>query len=98
MLTRDGGEVSVIAELLCERYTVLFRIGDALNRTVFPAFTLIDAPVLGSSAFRAFVLRTMKVPKLGSVNLPVFFISLTTASIKSAVARFAVAPLTSADR
>ena len=36
---------------------MLFRsIGDALNRTVFPAFTLIASPVRGFSPFRALVI------------------------------------------
>ena len=38
--------------------------GDALKRTVLPAFTLIGSPVRGFSALRALVLRTVKVPKL----------------------------------
>jgi hypothetical protein len=68
-----------------------------LKRTVLPALTLIDSPVRGLSALRAFVLRTVKVPKLGRVNFPDFFISLTMASINSLVARLAAAPVTSVD-
>ena len=53
--------------------TAFFSDGDALKRTVLPAFTLIDSPVRGFSPLRALVFRTVKVPKLGSVNLPSFF-------------------------
>src|ERR1700734_1499429 len=77
--------------------TVFFSVGEALKRTVLPAFTLIDSPVRGLSPLRALVLRTVKVPKLGKVNLPSFFNSLTMASIKSPAARFAAAPVSSAD-
>ena len=51
--------------------TAFFRVGDALKRTVLPAFTLIGSPVRGLRPLRALVLRTMKVPKLGSVKLAV---------------------------
>src|SRR6202161_3294383 len=77
--------------------TDFFNTGDALKRTVLPALTLIDSPVRGLSALRALVLRTVNVPKLGSVNFPDFFISLTMASIRSLVARFAAAPVTSVE-
>src|SRR3984885_14426452 len=77
--------------------TVFFSVGEALKRTVLPAFTLIDSPVRGLSPLRALVLRTVKVPKLGKVNFPSFFISLTIASIRSLVARLAAAPVTSVD-
>src|ERR1700684_303004 len=77
--------------------TAFFRVGDALKRTVLPAFTLIDSPVRGLSPFRAFVFRTVNVPKLGSVNLPLFFSSLTMASIRSPAARLAAAPVRSTD-
>ena len=76
---------------------VFFSVGDALNRTVLPAFTLIDSPVRGLSPLRALVLRTVKVPNPGKVNLPVFLSSLTMASIRSPVARLAAAPVNSAD-
>src|SRR6202021_2078725 len=77
--------------------TDFFNTGDALKRTVFPALTFIDSPVRGFSALRALVLRTVKVPKLGRVNFPDFFISLRMASIRSLVARFAAAPVTSVE-
>src|ERR1700719_4287138 len=63
--------------------TAFFRVGDALKRTVLPALTLIDSPVRGLRPLRALVLRTVNVPKLGSVNFPSFFSSLTMASIRS---------------
>src|ERR1700685_552506 len=63
--------------------TDFFSDGEALKRTVLPAFTLIDSPVRGLSPLRALVLRTVKVPKLGRVNLPAFFSSLTIASMRS---------------
>jgi hypothetical protein len=74
-----------------------FKTGEALNRTVLPALILMDSPVRGLSALRAFVLRTVKVPKPGSVNFPVFFISSTMASISPLVARFAATPVNSTD-
>src|SRR6185437_14072779 len=77
--------------------TAFFSDGEALKRTVLPAFTLIDSPVRGLRPLRAFVLRTVKVPKLGRVNLPSFFSALTTASISSPAARLAAAPVSSAD-
>jgi hypothetical protein len=46
-----------------------------LNLTVLRAFTLMGSPVRGLRAFPAFILRTVKVPKLGKVNFPVFFSS-----------------------
>jgi hypothetical protein len=67
------------------------------RRTVLPAFTLMDSPVRGFSPFRAFVLRTMKVPKLGKVKRPFFFNSRTIASMTSVAARFAATPVVSAD-
>src|SRR6185312_10699009 len=67
------------------------------KRTVLPAFTLIDSPVRGLSPLRAFVFLTVNVPKLGSVNLPLFFSSLTMASIRSPAARLAAAPVSSTD-
>ncbi len=39
-----------------DSYTDRFRTGEALNRTVLPAFTLIAVPVRGFKAFRALVL------------------------------------------
>ena len=51
-----------------EDQTAFFSVGEALKRTVLPALTLIASPVRGLSPLRALVLRTMKVPKLGSVN------------------------------
>ena len=78
-------------------YTAFFKTGEALNRTVFPAFTLTGSPVRGFSAFRAFILCTVKVPNPGSVNLPEFFSSLTIAPSKAAVARFAATPVMSKD-
>jgi hypothetical protein len=72
-----------------------FKTGEALNRTVLPALTLMDSPVRGLSALRAFVLRTVKVPKPGSVNFPVFFIFSTMASINLLVARSAAVPVSS---
>src|SRR6195952_5833093 len=86
-----------VSKLIEIPQTDFFRTGEALKRTVFPAFTLIDSPVRGLSALRALVLRTVKVPKLGSVNFPDFFISLTMASIRSLAARFAAAPVTSVE-
>src|SRR5471030_326650 len=77
--------------------TAFFSVGEALKRTVLPAFTLIDSPVRGLSPFRAFVFLTVNVPKLGSVNLPLFFNSLTMASIKSPAARLAAAPVRSTE-
>src|ERR1700690_3072075 len=77
--------------------TAFFSVGEALKRTVLPAFTLIDSPVRGLSPFRAFVFLTVNVPKLGSVNLPLFFSSLTMASIRSPAARLAAAPVRSTD-
>src|SRR6202051_3107639 len=77
--------------------TVFFSVGEALKRTVLPAFTLMDSPVRGLRPFRAFVFRTVNVPKLGRVNLPLFFSSLTMASIRSPAARFAAAPVSSTD-
>src|ERR1700712_2852417 len=74
-----------------------FKTGETLNRTVLPALTLMDSPVRGLSALRAFVLRTVKVPKPGSVNFPVFFISSTMASISPLAARFAAAAVNSTD-
>jgi hypothetical protein len=74
-----------------------FKTGEALNRTVLPALTLMDSPVRGLSALRAFVLRTVKVPKPGSVNFPVFFILSTMASINPLVARSAAVPVNSTD-
>ena len=66
--------------------TAVLRFGDALKRTVLPAFTLTGSPVRGFSALRALVLRTVKVPKLGSVKPPVDFSSFTIAAIRSAAA------------
>src|SRR6185437_15703203 len=77
--------------------TAFFRVGEALKRTVLPALTLIDSPVCGLRPLRAFVLRTVKVPKLGRVNLPDFFSSLTMASITAPAVRVAAAPVSSAD-
>ena len=77
--------------------TVAFRLGDALKRTVLPAFTLIGSPVRGFTPLRALVFLTVKVPKLGSVNPPFFFNSFTIASITSAAARFAATPVISAE-
>ena len=68
------------------RYTAVFRVGDALKRTVFPALTFTFSPVRGLSACLALVFRTVKVPKPGSVNFPAFFISLTIAEIRSVAA------------
>jgi hypothetical protein len=79
------------------RYTACFNLGDALNRTVLWAFTLMGSPVRGLRALRAFILRTVKVPKLGKVNLPDFFSSRTMATIRSPTARVAAAPDSSAD-
>src|SRR5580698_11396227 len=80
-----------------ESQTAFFSVGEALKRTVLPALTLIDSPVRGFNPFRAFVFRTVNVPKLGSVNLPAFFSSLTMASIRSPAARLAAAPVRSTD-
>src|SRR5580704_14518874 len=102
--TRDGvqlsrltgpsnpGQVTVTLD-----QTAFFSVGDALKRTVFPAFTLIDSPVRGLRPLRALVFRTVNVPKLGSVNLPLFFSSLTMASIRSPAARLAAAPVRSTE-
>ena len=49
-------------------YTACFNLGDALNLTVLRVFTLMRSPVRGLRAFPAFILRTVKVPKLGKVN------------------------------
>ena len=54
--------------------TIVFSVGDALKRTVLPAFTLTSSPVRGFRPLRAFSFFTVNVPKLGSVNLPCFFI------------------------
>src|ERR1700749_74353 len=78
-------------------YTAFLRDGEALKRTVLPAFTLIDSPVRGLRPLRALVLRTVKVPKLGRVNLPSFFNALTTASINSPAVRLAAVPVSDAD-
>ena len=40
---------------LAQAIVARFRIGDALNRTVLPALTLMDAPVFGFKALRALV-------------------------------------------
>ena len=48
--------------------TACFKLGDALNRTVLRAFTLMGSPVRGLRALPAFILRTVKVTKLGKVN------------------------------
>src|ERR1700742_27511 len=77
--------------------TAFFNVGEALKRTVLPAFTLIDSPVRGFRPLRALVLRTVKVPKLGRVNLPSFFNALTTASINSPAVRLAAVPVSDAD-
>ena len=82
---------------LVKPQTIFFRLGEALKRTVLPAFTLISSPVRGFTPLRALVLRTVKVPKLGSVNFPFFFISRTIASIRSVAARFAATPVISAE-
>ena len=79
------------------RYTAFFKTGDALNWTVFPAFTLTGSPVRGFSAFRAFILRTVKVPNPGNVNFADFFSSLTIESSNALVARFAATPVMSKD-
>jgi len=76
----------------CSHYTAFFKTGDALNRTVFPAFTLTGSPVRGFSAFRAFILRTVNVPNPGSVNLADFLSSLTIEFSNALAARFAAAP------
>jgi hypothetical protein len=73
-------------------YTACFNLGDALNLTVLRAFTLMGSPVRGLRAFPAFILRTVKVPKLGKVNFPVFFSSCLIACIRSPAARVAAAP------
>ena len=57
--------------------TACFNVGDALIRTVFPAVTLTFSGFADSKPSRAFVLRTVNVPKPGRVNLPSFFSSLT---------------------
>src|ERR1700729_453202 len=102
--TRDGvqlsrltgpsnpGQVTVTLD-----QTAFFSVGEALKRTVLPAFTLIDSPVRGLRPLRALVLRTMKVPKLGRVKRPLFFNSRTTACMRSPAARFAATPVVSAD-
>ena len=74
-----------------------FRFDEALKRTVLPALTLIGSPVLGFTPLRAFVFLTVKVPKLGRVKPPVFLISFTMASIRSAAARFAATPVISVE-
>ena len=68
-----------------------------MNLTVLRAFTLMGSPVRGLRAFPAFILRTVKVPKLGKVNFPVFFSSCLIACIRSPAARVAAAPVSSAD-
>ena len=77
--------------------TAFFSVGEALKRTVLPALTLMDSPVRGLRPLRALVLRTVKVPKLGSVNLPFFLSYRTIASIRSPAARLAAAPVSSTD-
>ena len=47
-----------------------FSAGDALNRTVAPAFTATFSPVLGLRAKRFGVSRTVNEPKSGKVNRP----------------------------
>jgi hypothetical protein len=77
--------------------TIFLSDGDALKRTVLPALTLIGSPVRGFTPLRALVLRTVKVPKVGRVNLPSFFNSLTIASIRSVAARVAATPVISVE-
>src|SRR5437764_2025927 len=77
--------------------TTRLSVGDALKRTVLPAFTLIDSPVRGLRPLRAFVLRTIKVPKLGNVNRPFFFNSFTMAETRSVAARLAAVPVSPAE-
>jgi hypothetical protein len=55
------------------------------------------SPVRGLTPLRALVFFTVKVPKLGSVKPPLFFSSLTIASIRSAAARFAATAVISAE-
>src|ERR1700742_4494979 len=79
------------------RYTSFLSDGDTLNLTVLPAFTLTGSPVRGLSALRAFVLATRNVPKLGRVKPPEVVSSLTMASMRSAAARLAATPVSSAE-
>ena len=71
----DGKKVPGNRPWISVVQTAFFRLGEALKRTVLPAFTLMAAPVRGLRPLRALVLRTLKVPKLGKVNFPVFFSS-----------------------
>ncbi len=76
-------------------YTAFLRFGLALNRTVLPAFTFTGSPVRGFIALRALVLRTVNVPKDGSVKPPSFFSCLTMASISVPAAALAATPVQS---
>ena len=64
-----------------------------MKRTVLPALTFTGSPVRGFIALRAFVFFTVNVPKLGSVNPPSFFSSLTIASISVPAATLAATPV-----
>jgi hypothetical protein len=77
--------------------TALFSTGEALNRTVFPAFTRIGSPVRGLTPLRALVRRTENVPKPGKVNFCFRFNSLTIASITASATCPDPTPVKSSD-
>ena len=79
-----------------QSYIACFNAGDALKRTVLPAFTLIGSPVPGLRAVQALVFVTRKLPKPGRVKPPVFFISRMMASTRSSTTRFEVLACSSA--
>jgi hypothetical protein len=54
--------------------TSVLSVGDVLKRTVLPTLILMASPVRGLTPLRALVLCIVKVPKLGKVNLLLFFV------------------------
>jgi 8-oxo-dGTP pyrophosphatase MutT (NUDIX family) len=77
---QEGGIKGVV-----ERKPAGIKTGDALNRTVAPAFTATFSPVFGFRADRFGVSLTVNVPKLRKVKPPVVTISALMASMISAV-------------